>query len=66
MQTPQVPVPGAPQLRPLLDEALRYWEPRRIAYNLVLGAVVVAWVVVTWPHFRPALTLQAAALYVPR
>jgi hypothetical protein len=22
-----------PPLRTLLDEALRYWEPRRIAYN---------------------------------
>ena len=35
--------------------ALRYWEPRRIAYNLVLAAVLAAWLVLTWPHFRPAL-----------
>ena len=35
MQTP--PSTGAaagPQLRDLADDALRYWEPRRIAYNL--------------------------------
>jgi len=40
-------------------EAARFWEPRRIAYNLVLTAVVVAWLIFTWPHFRPALTLQS-------
>lgn len=42
-------------LRPLLDDALRFWEPRRIAYNAVLSGVVVGWGVCTWPHFRPAL-----------
>ena len=35
--------------------ALRYWEPRRIAYNFVLAAVLAAWLVMTWPHFRPVL-----------
>jgi hypothetical protein len=40
-------------------EAARYWEPRRIAYNIVLAAVVVAYLILTWPHFRPALTLQS-------
>jgi hypothetical protein len=39
--------------------ALHYWEPRRIIYNLVLAAVVVGWLVLTWPHFRPAFTLQS-------
>ena len=44
---------------PLMGEfgdAIRYWEPRRLAYNLVLAAVAVAWIVVTWPHFHDALT----------
>jgi hypothetical protein len=45
-----------------LRDAARYWEPRRIAYNLVLAAVVVAWLILTWPHFRPALTLQSLLL----
>ena len=53
---------NGPDLRALLDDALRYWEPRRILYNLVLLAVVVAWLVFTWPHFRPAFTLQALLL----
>jgi hypothetical protein len=45
--------------RARLRNAARFWEPRRIAYNLVLTAVVVAWLILTWPHFRPALTLQS-------
>ena len=40
-------------------DAIRYWEPRRAVYNLVLIAVTVAWVVATWPHFRLALTLSS-------
>src|SRR5205807_10173486 len=46
-------------LRDILSDAIRYWESRRIAYNAVLGAVVVGWVAVTWPHFRTAFTLPS-------
>jgi len=53
---------AAPPLRVLLDDALRYWEPRRIVYNLLLGAIVLGWLILTWPHFRPALTLQVLML----
>ncbi len=42
----------------ILREAVRYWEPRRLVYNIVLAAVVAGWVVITWPHFRPAFTMQ--------
>ncbi|HVB83723.1 MAG TPA: hypothetical protein VND63_02495 [Rhodanobacteraceae bacterium] len=42
--------------RAALLDALRYWEPRRIGYNLVLAAVLFIWLVLTWPHFRTALT----------
>ena len=51
-------------LRVRLDDALRYWEPRRIAYNLLLTAVVLGWLIVTWPHFRAAFTLQALLLLI--
>ena len=47
------------QLREILDDAIRYWESRRLAYNLVLIVVVIAWVATTWPHFRGALTLES-------
>ena len=39
-------------------QAARFWEPLRIAYNLLLVAVVALWVIATWPHFRPALRLE--------
>jgi hypothetical protein len=42
-----------------VQEAIRFWEPHRITYNLILAAVVVAWLVLTWPHFRLSLTLQS-------
>ena len=45
--------------REAVRDAIRYWEPRRIPYNLNLVLVVVAWLVLTWPHFRPALTTQS-------
>jgi hypothetical protein len=48
--------------RSFFAEAIRYWEPRRLIYNLVLTAVCAAWTVVTWPHFRPALTLTSLLL----
>jgi hypothetical protein len=36
--------------------AMRYWEPRRLIYNLALTAVVVVWITATWPHFEPAMS----------
>jgi hypothetical protein len=40
-------------------DAARFWESRRIWYNAVLFAAVLLWLALTWPHFRPALTLEA-------
>ena len=34
----------ADELRGILDDAIRFWELRRIPYNLILAAVVVIWV----------------------
>jgi hypothetical protein len=45
--------------RSWFGEAARFWEPRRIWYNVALFAVVLLWLGLTWPHFRPALTLEA-------
>ncbi len=50
--------PLGPFRGPFAD-AVRYWEPRRLLYNLVLVAVTVAWVTATWPHFRMGLTLSS-------
>ena len=44
--------------RELLSTSARFWEPRRILYNLILFGVCVVWLVASWPHFRPALHLS--------
>lgn len=43
-------------------DAARFWEPRRVLYNLILTAVVTIWVAASWPHFLPAFNLHALAL----
>ena len=43
----------------IMTDAIRYWETRRIAYNAVLTGVVILWIVITWPHFRPAFTFSS-------
>ncbi|HEX7606983.1 MAG TPA: hypothetical protein VF348_09765 [Usitatibacter sp.] len=48
--------------REILDDALRYWERRRIAYNALLVAVVGLWVLFTWPHFSDALSLKSLTI----
>jgi hypothetical protein len=41
--------------RASFENAVRFWELRRILYNLLLTLVAIFWVLRTWPHFRPAL-----------
>ena len=53
--------PSGP-FRGFLTDAIRFWEPRRLIYNLVLAVVVVAWLVASWPHFRPVFTLHSLLL----
>lgn len=45
-----------PSFRSFLHSAAKFWEPRRVLYTLLLAAVFAAWVVLSWPHFRPAMT----------
>ncbi len=45
--------------RGTLGDSMRYWEARRVLYNAALLAVVMVWLVATWPHFRPALRLAS-------
>jgi len=62
----QAQVSGTPApdpFRGLLADAIRFWEPRRVAYNLVLVAVVAGWLLATWPHFRPLLTPASLLLF---
>ena len=54
--------PPSGNFRSLIADAARFWEPRRLVYNFVLAVITILWVVVTWPHFRPALTLTSLFL----
>ena len=45
-----------------LAGAVRFWERGRIGYNMALVAVTLAWILLTWPHFRPAFTLHSGVL----
>lgn len=49
----------------IVRDIVRYWEPRRAGYNLMLVGLAIAWVAVTWPHFRPALTLGTLPKLLP-
>lgn len=40
-----------------LRSATHFWERGRLFYNGILTAVVLIWIILTWPHFRPAFTL---------
>jgi hypothetical protein len=48
----------APQFRELVAEALKYWEPRRLVYNLVLAAIVIFYFVLGWPNSKLLLSLN--------
>ncbi len=45
-------------------EALRFWEHRRLVYNSILTAAVLLWLIFSWPHFRPALTLGSLEAFI--
>jgi len=49
---------------PLFSSALRFWERGRMLYNAVLTVIVLLWVTLTWPHFRPAMTLGSLEVMV--
>ena len=47
-------------LAELTTDALRYWELRRIFYNLLLAMIVIAHFAAAWPRSREALTVDGA------
>jgi len=57
----QVPMETV-QWRDYLSNAIRYWEPRRILYNLLLAAIVIAHYVAKLPFSRTALPLDSLLL----
>lgn len=54
---------GNPIIREVLTDALRYWEPRRIAYNALLALVVLGSVIQVWPRSRPILSVHGLLFF---
>jgi len=46
------------QLREILTDAIGYWEPRRLFYNVVLALVVVIYFFVGWPGTKAVLSVD--------
>ena len=40
----------------ILRDAVDYWEPRRVVYNLVLTAIAFGWIMAAWPRWSGTLT----------
>jgi hypothetical protein len=51
-------------LKELLEDAVGYWERRRIMFNVTIAAVVLAWLIFTWPRFREALSVSSLTFVV--
>src|SRR5438046_9561068 len=49
---------AGPSLREVITDALRYWEPRRWLYNLLLAAVVGGEFIAAWPTSRSFVTFD--------
>ena len=41
-----------------MSDAIRYWEPRRIAYNVVMALIVLAYFATSWPQSRNAASVD--------
>ena len=50
--------PNEMTISELLTDAIRYWELRRIAYNAILVAIVVAVFVLQWPESRSVMSVD--------
>ena len=46
-------------LREYITEAIKFWEPARIGYNLVLAAVVILHFVAAYPDSKRVLNLDS-------
>ncbi len=43
---------------------VRFWERGRIIYNLALVTIIIGWIILTWPHFAPPVSSEAAPFLV--
>ena len=45
-------------LRAYATDAIKFWEPRRILYNIALAAIVIAYFTIGYPASKAALTVD--------
>ena len=55
---------AVPRFGEVAASALRYWEPRRILYNLALTCVVLAHFITAWPASRAFVTWNVFFLLI--
>src|SRR4051812_41614239 len=51
---------STPPVRDIFANAIRYWELRRVAYNLVLAAILVGYFIAGLPGSKGALSFDMA------
>ena len=56
--SPDVPTSLGARVREAVSEALGYWEPRRIAYNVLLALIVLAYFAINWPYSRTVVSFE--------
>src|ERR1051325_232844 len=55
----------AERLREAVTDALRYWEPRRVPYNLMLSAIVIGYFIAGLPQSRAVVSFDTVfALFI--
>jgi hypothetical protein len=47
-------------VRDSFTDAIRFWEPRRVIYNLVLALIVIAYFVAGYPSSKTVLSVDFA------
>jgi hypothetical protein len=50
--------------REFVTDAIRFWEPLRVAYNVVLAAIVLAYFVIGYPASRANVTVDGILLVI--
>ena len=54
-------VPGQ-RIRDAVTDAIRYWEPMRLAYDGVLAAIVVGYFAAGWPYSGTRVTFDGVLI----
>ena len=60
--TPDHPIAENPPTHFSIRSATRFWEPRRLIYNIILTATALFWLFKDWTHFLPALTWSSLGI----